>query len=257
MSIANTDWEQFRAANSKIPPDIFFKVLQDSNNEEKLEDDKTDLIGAHKLLLAGTSPVFLANFFGLLKMTGEVMVVKETTLEAFMTLINFIYWPPGKAAFSLNHIASFEELCDIIEISERYQILDLAQIAKKAIQGLEITKKNVISSAILANKYKAFDGVQEMLITKNLDFLDKTMKSANDVISLMLETDSDYPENGLRVFRDLLKMQQERMGSSINNGESAYKTSLFCKVFSCQVHGAQRQSYFPNLRFTRLFMDPL
>ena len=116
------------------------------------------------------------------------MVVKETTLEAFMTLVNFIYWPPGKAAFSLSHIASLEELCDIIEISERYQILDLVQAAKKAIQGLEITKKNVIISATVANKYKHFDGVQQMLVNKNLNFLDKTMKCVSDVISLMVET---------------------------------------------------------------------
>ena len=72
MSIANTDWGRFRAANSKMPPDIFFKVLQEGNNEEeigmKADEDKTDLIGAHKFLLGGTSPVFQANFFGLLKM---------------------------------------------------------------------------------------------------------------------------------------------------------------------------------------------
>ena len=219
MAIVNTDWEQYRATNSNIPPDIFFKVLQGGNNNEENiemegEDDKIDLIGAHKLLLAGTSPVFRANFFGLLKMTGEVMVVKETTLEAFTTLINFIYWPPGKAPFSLGHIANLEELCDIIEISERYQILDLVQVAKKAIQGLEITKKNLIISATVADKYKYFDGVQEMLVNKNLNFLDRTMKTASDVISFMDETNNDHPENGLKLLFDLLKMKEERTGGN-------------------------------------------
>ena len=94
MAIVRTDWEQFRNANSDIPPDIFFRVSQDSTGDENVEmknEDKTKMIGAHKLLLAGTSPVFQANFYGGMKMNGEVMVVKETTLEAFTTLLDLIY----------------------------------------------------------------------------------------------------------------------------------------------------------------------
>ena len=144
---------------------------------EVVEADKSNLISAHKLLLAGSSEVFRANFFGLMKMAGEFMVVKETTKEAFATLVDFIYWPLGKEAFSLEHITSLEQLCDIIEISERYQVQDLVQIAKETMQAFEITKENVIASATLAKRYKAFDGVEEILNNKNLEFLDKTMKS--------------------------------------------------------------------------------
>ena len=78
-SITTTDWEQYRVANSDIPPNIFFRVVEGGDKEEnidpELEDNKTDLIPAHKIFLAGASPVFRANFFGLMKMTGEVMVV--------------------------------------------------------------------------------------------------------------------------------------------------------------------------------------
>ena len=248
MAIVNTDWEQYRAANSSIPPDIFFKVLESTNNEENIEmeaeDDKINLIGAHKLLLAGTSPVFRANFFGLLKMTGEVMVVKETTQEAFMTLINFIYWPPGKATFSLSHIASLEDLCDIIEISERYQILDLVQVAKKAIQALEITKKNVIISATVADKFKHFDGVQEMLFHKILNFLEKTTTAASDVISLMVETNNDHPENGLKVLINLLKMKEEQTGG-INKWGA--ETIIFSKSEEHKITAGSTLTTLPKL----------
>ena len=184
MAIVKTDWGQYRDANSVIPPDIFFSVPRSSDTDEEnidLEVDKNNLIGAHKLLLAGSSEVFRANFFGLMKMNGEVMVVKETTKEAFATLINFIYWPLGKEIFSLKHITNLEELCDIVEISERYQVPDLVQIAKEAIQTFEITEKNVIFSATVAEKYKVFEGIEEILNNKNMEVLERTMKSAGDV----------------------------------------------------------------------------
>ena len=177
----------------------------------EVEVDKSNLISAHKLLLAGSSEVFRANFFGLMKMAGDFMVVKETTKEAFATLVDFIYWPLGKEAFSLKHITSLEQLCDIIEISERYQVQDLVQIAKETIQAFEITKENVIASATLAKRYGAFDGVEEMFNKKNLEFLEKTMKSANDVFSLMADTDADFPEHEMMVLRRLGKMMKERM----------------------------------------------
>ena len=218
MAIVRTDWEQYRDANSDIPPDIFFTVSQGSTRDDNVEietEDETKMIGAHKLLLAGTSPVFHANFFGVMKMTGKVMVVKETTLEAFSTLLDFIYWPLGKADFTLDHITCFEKLCDIVEISERYQILDLRQLAEKTIRRLEITKQNVVQAAIVADKFKGFDDIQRRLTNRSLAFLDRTMKSSNDVISLMVEAKAAYPENGLEILLDLLNVEnkQARIGN--------------------------------------------
>ena len=216
MAIARTDWEQYRDLNSDIPPDIFFRVSEDSRRDENIEveteeeGDKTKMIGAHKLLLAGTSPVFKANFFGGMKMTGEVMVVKETTMEAFSTLINFIYWPPGKGVFSLGLISCFEQLCNIVEISERYQVLDLKKVAKDALQNLEVTAKNVIVVATIADRYKAFEDVNKILMTKSLAFLERTMITANDVISFIVETKHDFPENGLEMLHDILKRKLEK-----------------------------------------------
>ena len=178
--------------------------------EGEEEGDKNKMIGAHKLLLAGTSPVFKANFFGGMKMTGEVMFVKETTMEAFSTLINFIYWPPEKGVFSLGHITCFEQLCNIVEISERYQILDLKKVAKQALQNLEITAKNVLTVAIIVDRYKAFEDINKILMNKSMAFLERTLITANDVISLIVETKHDLPENGLEILHDILKRKLEK-----------------------------------------------
>ena len=96
MAIVKTDWGQYRDANSVIPPDIFFSVLRSSDNDEEnidLEVDKNNLLGAHKLLLAGSSEVFRANFFGLMKMNGEVMVVKSIlVLTADIGVVMMMLW---------------------------------------------------------------------------------------------------------------------------------------------------------------------
>ena len=216
MALVKIDWEQFRTESSELPPDIFFKALHksriDANIELETDEDfhQATMIGAHKLLLAGASPVFRANFFGPVKMEGELMVVRETTVEAFATLINFIYWPPGEEVFSLKNITSFEELCDIVEISERYQILDLRKVAVEALETLEITSKNVISAATVADTFKAFEDVKNLLINKSLAFIDRTMNDVDDVFSFMLEAKQDNPENGLELFHGLLKEREKK-----------------------------------------------
>ena len=219
MAIATTDWEQYRDADSDNPPDIFFRVLE-GRREESIETeakgDKNKMIGAHKMLLAGTSPVFKANFYGPMKMEGGVLVVKETTVKAFSTMINFLYWPPvscllppGTTTFSLKHITTFEELCDIVEISERYQIPELKNLAKEAIKELKITAKNVIIVATLAERYKAFEDINKILLIKNKNFIERIMKSADDVISLMIAVKEDFPDNGVEMLTDLFKVKRE------------------------------------------------
>jgi len=216
MALAKTDWKQYRGTNSEIPPDIFFQVLRSSTRneniemEKKEEADKTNMIAGHKLLLAGASPVFRANFFGPLRMVGEVMVVKETTVEAFAALIDFIYWPPGKETFSLKHFASFEQLCEIVEISERYQVHELKKVAMEALEKLPISSKTVISVANVADKFKVFPDVRNLLIDKSLSFLDKNLKSANDVFSFMIEAKTDFAENGLELLYDLLREKKKK-----------------------------------------------
>ena len=87
MSIAETDWQSKLSPDSDLPPDVSF-LVQGENGE-----DRETRIGAHKLLLAGVSPVFHGMFYGPMKETGEV-VVKETTPDAFKTMIKYI--PPHR-----------------------------------------------------------------------------------------------------------------------------------------------------------------
>ena len=100
MAIVDTDWNVFLAAKSDLPPDVYF-LLPDG--EEEGNSFKT--IKAHKLLLAGVSPVFRAQFFGPMKDEREVIEVQDTTAEAFQAMVDFIYRKAGKNTLTLDEIS--------------------------------------------------------------------------------------------------------------------------------------------------------
>ena len=92
-------------------------------------EEKGGEVGAHRLLLAGASPVFRRQFFGSLRETAEVVTIRGTTVEAFRTLIDYIYSPPGQ--FSLDHIGCPSGLFHIVNVAEKYQLPGLRLIAKE------------------------------------------------------------------------------------------------------------------------------
>ena len=100
-------------------------------------------------------------------------------------------------------------------------------MAKEATQNLEVTAKNVIIVATIADRYKAFEDIQEILMNKNVAYLEKTMKSPNDVISFMIATKNDFPENGLEMLVDLFKEKQKKNGN--NHNVNSWGTTIFSK----------------------------
>ena len=83
MAIVDTMWSLYRRADSEIPTDVIFRVTEK-------DSEKTGEILAHRLLLAGSSPVFRKQFFGPMKEKQEVIEIQDTTVEAFTVMIDFI-----------------------------------------------------------------------------------------------------------------------------------------------------------------------
>ena len=94
MAFVRTKWSQFLAPNSELPTDIVFIVDEEKQEEEEPNEKKVKRVPAHKFLLAGASPVFRRQFFGAAKETTAEVVIKDTTIEAFTTMINFLYVDP-------------------------------------------------------------------------------------------------------------------------------------------------------------------
>ena len=137
VAIVDTDWQNFLLPGSDIPPDVCFLVKDETDGESRSYKS----IGAHKLLLAGSSPVFRGQFFGPMKETGEVVEVKNTTAEAFGTMIRYIYRRPGANTFTLDAIRCPQELIELHELADRFQILGLKEMTDSALDTLVIARE--------------------------------------------------------------------------------------------------------------------
>ena len=116
----NMKWSRisdFLKEDSEIPTDIAFEIVDDFDTE-------SGTVRAHKFILAAHSVFFRKAFFGtgltFKEGTTGTVIVKETTKEAILTMIDFIY---EKKINLANR--TVEELFDILNISKRYQLDDL------------------------------------------------------------------------------------------------------------------------------------
>ena len=206
MAIVKTNWQSFLSPDSDLPPDVTFLV--------KSEDDESQsktFVG-HRYLLGGISPVFRGMFFGPMKETGEVVEVKETTPEAFSTMINFIYMSPEES-FNLDNITSCpQKLFELLALADRYQILDLKTLATEALSNLALTRENMIFTATVAKHYKpAFEDVSTRLMVKCLKFLYDTTTGVGDIGALIRETEQSFPGASLDILRELISAGNETL----------------------------------------------
>ena len=168
MTLAEVCWKSFLEPGSEQPPDVFFKIIEHRLPEEMSElagamgvftfvakevseDAAKDTssstaatssnpatVSAHKFLLAGASPVFRGQFMGPMKENSDEIEIKDTTSEAFKTMIDYLYTPPGREfAFSPQECQECpQRLCEIYNLAERYQLDKLKPIVVQALSVL-------------------------------------------------------------------------------------------------------------------------
>ena len=204
MTLREVNWQSFLSPDSALPPDVSFLVVNSGENVE----GSGKAVGAHRLLLAGSSPVFNKMLFGPMKEMGEVIEVKGTTPEAFNTMINYIYVPPGDE-FTLNDIRCPQKIFEIMALSDKYEILTLKTLASDSLSSLALTNQNMIFAATVATNYKhMFDEVSKKLLLRCLKFLfGKT--GGGDTFSLLSETKKNFPDASFDVLQELVVVGNE------------------------------------------------
>ena len=211
MAIVDTDWNVFLSAKSDLPPDVYFLV---PDGEEGGNSFKT--IKAHKLLLAGVSLVFRAQFFGPMKDEREVIEVQDTTAEAFQAMVDFIYRKAGKNTLTLDEIGDPQALFQLLEISERYQVRALKVLVEEVIKKIELTRENMMFAATVANNYKVqFEEISLAVSKKCVQFLDKTTRNSDDVFSLVEDTLKYYPGASFAILLELKKVKDMMMPGNL------------------------------------------
>ena len=191
MSIAETDWQSLLSPDSDLPPDVFFLV-------------QGKRIGAHKLFLAGVSPVFKGMLYGLMKETADEIKVEDTTFEAFDTMIKYIYHPMGGEPFNLNHVSCPQSLFELLTLACKYQIMNLATMTSEALESLTLTRETMIFTATVAkNYYTTFENQSTMLMMKCVKFLLDSKSAGGDILALVKDTKEKFPEANFEILNDL------------------------------------------------------
>ena len=234
-SIVDTNWQNFLAPVSDLPPDVVFLVKADGIERR---------FGAHRLFLAGVSPVFRAMLFGPMKETEKVVEVKDATPEAFGTLIDYIYRAPD-SDFSLEDIKCPQELFELMAVADRFGILNLHALTRDALGSLAITNENMVFAATVALKYRPLlEDVSKRLLLKCLNFLNSST-NGRDIYALVAETKKNFPEASLDVLYELIDLGNETYGQPGAEYETLPKAqrtrglSLYHKI---TIHSSQIQN---------------
>ena len=212
MAIVEADWHSYLSPHSEIPPDVFFLVKTEDGEEMDVDDESSkNRIGAHRFLLAGVSPVFRGMFLGPMKETGKTIEVKDTTPEAFRTMVDYIYKPLG-GEFSLNDIRCPQKLFELLAIADRYEILSLKTLTMDALGALPIRKENMIFTATVAKNYRRlYDDVGSKLMLKCLKFLLDSTTRGGDIFALLVETKETFPDASFDILHELINVGRETL----------------------------------------------
>ena len=147
MSFILDNWSKLLDSTSDIPTDVKFKIVEkDTDGNEAVFHFQ-----AHKMALALASPVFRREFYGDLKETEDTIIVKDTTIDAFQTLINFVYRK------DLNLEVGLQELFEVFNLAEKYDTSELRGQVREKIASWPLSRKNVVKDAAIAENYEHFE----------------------------------------------------------------------------------------------------
>ena len=120
-----------------IPFDITF-VIEECGSEIK----------AHKLIMAMGSPMCKKQFFGELRENKHEILIVNTTKDAFVTLVDFLY---GKEVDWAKK--TIKDLFDVANMAEEYQIDALTEEIEEAAKRFPFAEQNVVLSAATAEQF--------------------------------------------------------------------------------------------------------
>ena len=181
----NFDWSQLSnlltSSNTKIPTDVTFKVVDE-------QDELLTKLEAHKMIVALHSDHFKNAFYGSgtkFKEGNEgVIVIKETTKEAFEDFLGFLY--EEKVDFAKK---SLRKLFDILNLGERYQVQELKDRISQLIENFPLTTANVVEVAAIAEEFSHFESSSRALFSNCVAFIEKQCLSGHGVLKFVRENE--------------------------------------------------------------------
>ena len=210
--VSNFDWSILSTlldTTSPIPGDIEFQVFDQ-------QDQVVDILKAHKVILAVHTNYFRAAFFGTGTSFKEekdgIVLIKETTKEAFRDLVGFIY--EKEIDFG---IKTLTELFEILNLAQRYQVDELKNMVSRHINNFPLSLDNVVMVAATAEEMSHFEEVSTDLGKACVDLLATQLVNVRSVLNFISNN-----EDGATVVKLLkdLDIKNERMQDCDNCGKN-------------------------------------
>jgi len=178
MAANMTDWSKFLSPSSSFPPDVIFRVKEEVTTDGRSEV-RTAIFRAHKLILAGVSDVFCAQFSN---STHQEELEVEASFDGFHEFMSLIY----KSCYrSQNPSLDTLNLINKFQVSAaRNRWIEMVQERLDGLDSSTISEENVLEVAAVAGRYgevDTFQGKAKDLTRRCANFLDKQLKTKNDV----------------------------------------------------------------------------
>eukprot|EP00092_Neocalanus_flemingeri_P018750 GFUD01020307.1.p1 GENE.GFUD01020307.1~~GFUD01020307.1.p1 ORF type:complete len:289 (-),score=86.45 GFUD01020307.1:25-765(-) len=140
------------------------------------------------MVLSVASPVFQAEFFGPAKEKSEVILVQDTTKEAFKMMMDHIYLK------DVNLDVSFPTMYQVVNLAEKYQMRSLMQKVVEHLTKLPLNSEEVVMEITsLAEMFPSFDEVSGSLLHCCASFLmENVFQDIRDISSFTAK----YCEDG-------------------------------------------------------------
>ena len=196
----------FLKEDSEIPTDIAFEIVDDVGTE-------IGTVRAHKFILAAHSVFFRKAFFGtgltFKEGTTGTVIVKETTKEAFLTMIDFIY---EKNIYWASK--TVEELFDILNISKRYQLDDLTFAINNHFKDFPFTlsqfewsrRHNPLKVVAFAEEFEQFPDEKKSLFDRAAIFLKEKLTTTDEMLSFLDGTSFEHRDLAVRLLKEVKKL---------------------------------------------------
>eukprot|EP00092_Neocalanus_flemingeri_P031800 GFUD01034544.1.p1 GENE.GFUD01034544.1~~GFUD01034544.1.p1 ORF type:complete len:299 (-),score=76.61 GFUD01034544.1:11-907(-) len=175
-----------------IPTDVTFHIMGLDSPEDG--DSKQEIllkeIKGHKLLLGLFSEVFKRGFYGPAKETKDVVPVKETTVEAFEKMFDYIYRKDIKWGD-----LSLLEMFDIANLAEKYDIPSLMEEVKAQIEMIPLTTtEDVMDAAHTATQFYQFPAISSALLLSCAKLVKTTLKTSAQLLQFSTDQSVDGQE---------------------------------------------------------------
>ena len=187
-----------------IPTDVTFKIMGFKHPEFENSQENEVLLGevtGHRVILALLSPVFRRGFFGPATDSEDTVPVRQTTLEAFKLMIEYVY----NKDIDWSRLPVLE-LYDVVNLAEKYDIPGLMEQVKTQMEKITLTMEDVVDVYDTAAQFTQFPTVSDPLILKCVNFLQENLGTSKELLAFAVKQSGSGQE--VNVLKMLVIKQQ-------------------------------------------------